>query len=180
MKEKIKAFIKEIIPIIVGIIIAMYITNWNERRKDKIYTNQIFESINQELIETNKDILEKIAIQESFIDTLNAYAEDDQITLLDLVLKANGINMPTIKMSTWKAFSNSRIELIKYEKVSVMVNIEEQKENLQMKTDKLVDFLYLNANETGKSKKEVLKIMMLDIMGTESYLQSGIENVITQ
>ena len=179
MKKNIKAFIKEIIPIIAGIIIAMYITNWNENRKDKNYINQIFLSINKDLIESNEDINDKILIQKSFIDTLDFYLEDNKISLLDITIKAKGIYMPTIKMNSWKAISNSRIELIEYNKVSVMVNIEEQKENLKMKTNKLVDFLYSNAYETGKQKKELMKIMMLDIIGTETPLQKEIERIIT-
>ena len=179
MKQNIKAFIKEIVPIIVGILIAMYITNWNESRKDKNYINRIFQSINKELIETNEDIINKISVQKSFVDTLDFYLNDNKISLLDITIKAKGIYMPAIKMNSWKAISNSRIELIEYEKVSVMVNIEEQKENLKMKTEKLVDYIYSNAYETGKEKKELMKIMMLDIIGTEIPLQKEIERIIT-
>ena len=178
MKKNIKAFIKEIVPIIVGILIAMYITNWNENRKDKNYIDQIFLSIDKELIETNKDIIDKISVQKSFIDTLDFYLEDNKISLLDITIKANGIHIPTIKINSWKAISNSRIELMEHDKVSALANIEEQKEILKMKTEKLGDFFYLNINETGKEKKEFMKIVMLDILSTEIPLQKGIERII--
>ncbi|MBI9069302.1 MAG: hypothetical protein JEZ09_18540 [Salinivirgaceae bacterium] len=178
MKKDIKAFIKEIVPIIVGILIAMYITNWNENRKEKKYINQIFLSINKELTETNEDIIDKISIQKSFIDTLDFYLEDNKISLLDITIKANGIYIPTIKINSWKAISNSRIELVEHNKVSALANIEEQKEILKMKTEKLANFLYSNTKETGKEKKEFMKIMMLDIIGTEIPLQKEIEKII--
>ncbi len=178
MKKNIKAFIKEIVPIIVGILIAMSITNWNENRKDKNYINQIFSSINKELIETNKDIIDKISIQKSFIDTLDFYLEDNKISLLDITIKTKGIHIPTIKINSWKAISNSRIELVEYDKVSALANIEEQKEILKMKTEKLGNFFYSNTNETGKEKKELMKIVMLDIIATEIPLQKGIEGII--
>lgn len=34
--------IREIVPVIIGILIALLINNWNEDRKDKKYLNQIF------------------------------------------------------------------------------------------------------------------------------------------
>ena len=180
MKKYIKAFIKEIVPIIVGILIAMYITNWNENRKDKNYINQIFLSINKELLETNEDIIDKISIQKSFLDTLDFYLENNKISLLDITIKAKGIYIPTIKLNSWKAISSSRIELVEYDKVSALANIEEQKERLKMKTEKLENFFYLNTNETGKEKKEFMKIIMLDIIGTEIPLQKGIERIINE
>ncbi|MEZ5103778.1 MAG: hypothetical protein R2757_04745 [Draconibacterium sp.] len=179
MKRNIKKFFNEMIPIIVGIIIGMYITNWNENRKDRNYINQILLSLNKELIETNKDIIDKLSQQESFIDTLDFYLNDNRISILDITSKAEGIYMPTIKLNSWKAIANSKIELIEYEKVSVMVNIEEQKDDLKMKTEKLVDFLYSNIYVTEKAKKELMKIMMSDIIGKEISLQKEIEKIIT-
>jgi hypothetical protein len=45
MKKYIKAFFKEIVPIIIGILVALYINNWNENKKDEKYINQILSSI---------------------------------------------------------------------------------------------------------------------------------------
>jgi len=69
MKKITIAFFKEIIPIIVGILIALYINNWNENRKDKNYINQISTSINKELTETNDDIIETLSKQRTLIDS---------------------------------------------------------------------------------------------------------------
>ena len=49
MRENIKSFFKEITPITVGILIALYINNWNENRKDRNYISKITSSINLEL-----------------------------------------------------------------------------------------------------------------------------------
>lgn len=178
MKKNINFFLKEIIPVIVGILIALYINNWNENRKDEKYINQVFSSINKELVETNKDIIDNISVQKSFIDTLNFYLNDDKISLLDITIKANGINMPTIKIHSWKAFANSKIELMEYGKVSTLANIEEKKEILKMKAEKLVDFIYSNTRETEMDKKQLMKIMMFDIIQTETSLQKEIERII--
>ena len=180
MKKKIKAFIKEIITIIVGILIAMWINNWNETRKDKNYLKQITSARNKELTETNEDIEQKLLLQKSFVDSIDYYLTDDQISLMDITIKAKGIYAPSIKINSWKAISNSKIELMDYEKVSALANIEEQKEILKMKTMRLADFLYSNPKETGKEKKEFMKILMLDLIGTEKALQSNISDILSK
>ena len=180
MKENIKTFIKDIIPIVVGILVALWINNWNENRKDKNYLDQITSASNKELTDTNQDIKENLLLQKSYIDSIDAYLIDDKISLLDITLKNKGIYVPTIKINSWKAISNSKIELLDYKKISALAMIEEQKEMLKMKSMRLVDFLYANPKETGKDKKEFLKILMLDIIGTEESIQKDISNIITK
>jgi hypothetical protein len=180
MKKIIKALIIEIVPIIVGILIALWINNWNENRKDKNYINQISSSINKELTETTEDIIDNIASQKSLVDTLDFYKKDDKISIFDVVMKLNGIKIPTIKINSWKAISNSKIELMEYDKVSTLANIEEQKELLKTKSQNLMNFIYPNTKETGIDKKQLLKLMMLDIISTEITIQKQIEGITLQ
>ena len=175
MKSKIKALIKEVFTIIVGILIALWINNWNETRKDKKYINQISASIDKELGETTEDIIDKIAIQKSLIDSIDFYKKDDKVSILNIVMKATGIHIPSIKINSWKAISNSKIELMEYNKVSTLANIEEQKELLKIKSINLMNFIYPNIKETGTDKKELFKLMMLDIISTEETIQKQIE-----
>ena len=155
----------------------MYINNWNENRKDEKYITQIFSSINKELFETNKEITNIIPTQKSLIDTLKFYSENNKVSFLDIIKKNNGIRMPSIKLNSWKAISNSKIELLHYDKVSILSNIEDGKNNLIMKSDKLTTLVYSNIKETGKDKKEIMTIMLLDIIQTETSLQEEIEKI---
>ena len=175
MKQTIKHFLKEIIPIIVGILVALYINNWNEERKNEEYMKQISSSIRNELKEANKEITEKIPNQKSLIDTLNYYMSDNKISLFDIIVKNNGIRTPIIKMNAWKAISNSKIELLKYDKMTVLADIESEKGIMNQKLDKLLTLVYANLNETEKNKKFVLKVMLKDIISTEN----GIQELIT-
>ena len=178
MQKFINPFIKETLPIISGILIALYINNWNENRKEENYINYISAAINAELTETNEDIINILSVHESFIYTLDFYSIDDKVSLLDIAIKANGIQIPTIKINSWKAVSNSKIELMEFNKVSILAEIEESKEILKMKAEKLAAFTYSNTRETGKDKKEIMKIMMYDIISTEKSIQHGIERII--
>ena len=93
-------------------------------------------------------------------------------------MKADGIHIPRIKLSSWKAISRSKIELLDYEKMSILVNIEEQKELLKSKTEHLINFIYPNIKKTGIDKKELIVIMMKDIIITEKGIQEEIQKII--
>ncbi|QWX84342.1 hypothetical protein H0I23_01425 [Cellulophaga sp. HaHaR_3_176] len=178
MKKYIKAFFKEIVPIIIGILIALYINNWNENKKDEKYINQILSSMDKELKESNDDIKKKMPQQQTLIDTLGFYKKNDTISLFDVMMKVNGIQIPKIRISSWKAISSSKIELLEYDRVSALANIEEQKEVLLSKTQYLMNFLYPNIKDTSIDKKELIMLMMQDIIVSERDLQKEIEGII--
>jgi uncharacterized membrane-anchored protein YhcB (DUF1043 family) len=178
MKKYIKAFFKEIVPIIIGILVALYINNWNENKKDEKYINQILSSMKKELKESNQDIKEKIPQQKTLIDTLDFYKNNDKISIFDVMMKVNGIQIPKIRISSWKAISNSKIELLEYNRISDWANIEEQKEIMLSKTQYLMNFLYPNIKDTSIEKKELIMLMMQDIIVSEKDLQEQIEGII--
>lgn len=180
MNKTIIELFKEIITIIVGILIALYINNWNEDRKDAKYLDKIFVSMKKELKESNEDIKKKMPQQQTLIDTLGFYKLNDTISIFDVMMKVNGVQMPQIRISSWKAISNSKIELLEYDRVSALVNIEEQKELLLSKTQYLMNFLYPNVKDTSKDKKELILLMLQDILVSERDLQEEIEEAIKE
>lgn len=179
MKGKLKnyaiQFIKEIIPVIAGILIALFIDNWNSERKDKAYVNQIFSTINSELNESKEDIKDIIPKQKSLIGSLEFHANNKNTTVLDIVMKSKGIFIPQIKLNAWKSVSGSKIDLIDYKKITELSYIEEQKQALTNKSDFLMNFLYNNINEADKNKKQTLRMILMDIVQTEESIQKAIE-----
>ncbi|MDR2223621.1 MAG: hypothetical protein LBE34_12960 [Flavobacteriaceae bacterium] len=179
MKEKLKRyavlFIKEIIPITAGILIALFIDNWNAGRKDKAYINQVFTTIKSELKESKEDIISTIPQQESLIHSLDIHANDTNISVLDLVMQAKGIYIAKIKLNAWKSVSTTKIDLIDYNKITTLSNLVELKETLTNKSDFLMSYLYTNINATDKNTKQTFKMILMDILQTERTMQQNIE-----
>jgi len=178
MKKIVKSFLKEIVPIILGILIALYINNWNESSKDEKYLKKMLSSLNKELTETNDEINEKIPFQNTLIDTLQFYKSNDEISIFDIMMKVNGVQIASIKTSSWKAISSSKIEMMKYDKVSALTKIEEQKELLLSKTQLLMNFIYPNVKDSGIDSKELVILMMQDIIVTEKAIKEEIDGII--
>ena len=178
MKKGAIYFFREILTVVVGILIALYINNWNEERKDRNYVERISASIDKELAETNEDITEKLTKQEILIDSLAYYKDNEDYTIDRIIRSAGGIYIPSIKINSWKAIAGSKIELMDYEKLSLLADIEEQKDLLRMKAQKLMDFIYANYRENTFEKKEFMMIMIREIKSTETSLQNGVVEVL--
>ncbi len=170
--------VKEIIPIIIGILIALFINNWNEENKDKEYLAKIFTSMESELAESSADISRVIPKQLASLDTLETYMNNENFTLYEIIMRSNGIHMPSIKTNSWNAISNSKIELIDYEKLSALSDIAERKENLYRRMEKQMEYIFQNFEKADRNKKIIVKMMMIDIIGAEKELQADIEELI--
>ena len=176
--KNIRWFFKETIPVIIGILIALLINSWNEDRKDKKYLNQIFSSIESELEESNLDIKRVIPKQLASADTINVYMNNEKVTLYEIMMKSNGIQKPVIKTNSWNALANSKIELIEYEKLSILSDIQERKENLNQRIERQVEYGFQNFEKSDRNKKMIFQMMILDIIGAEKELQNKIEELI--
>ena len=173
--KHVKKLIREITPVIVGILIALFINNWNEDRKEKEYLDQIFSSIEKELEESALEIKEVIPKQLAAADTIQAYMNDETVSLYRILIKSNGVQMPRIRTNSWDAISNTRIDLVEYDKLSALADIEERKTNLRERVEKQMEFTFQNFEETGTSKKQILNMILLDVVGAEQRLLAKIE-----
>lgn len=180
MKDNYKGFIKDIIPVLLGVLIALWIDNWNEERKDRKYIDNFYTSLVKEFGDTDKEITEKIPYQIALVDTLNLYSNNETLPLLTVIEKAGGVNGPRIKLNYWNALSNSKIELIEYDKLSILTDIEEGNELLKYKQNKLLDFIYSNLTETGKKEKILLKLMMEELIRTQVSVQKDIQKILNE
>ncbi len=164
-----KQLLREIIPVIFGILIALVINNWNEDRKDKKYLDQIFTSITSELEESKIELEESVPKQQMLIDSLGRYLNDKTVSIFGIITKADGIQGPTIKNNAWKAIAGSKIELVDFEKISSLSDIDDSKEGLRIKLEKLLDFLVDNLKSTDQDKKEVFMLLSQEILSTTKY-----------
>lgn len=178
--NQISQLIREIISVIVGILIALLINNWNEKRKDQAYLDQIFISIDRELEESKLDIERVIPKQLALLDSLDRHLANEDISLYYIITRADGIHAPQVKTNSWNAIASSKIELIAYEKLSALAGIQERKENLNNRIEKLLEFVLQNFENTEKEKKGIVRFMVSDIVGAERRFLAAIEALLKE
>ncbi len=162
-------------PVVMGGLIALLINNWNEIRKEKNYVTDVMNSIKHELSETKKDIEIKIPKQEKLLNNLKKHVDDESMSLLQIVEKSDGLYVPLIRTNSWIAFANNKIELMEYQTLSTLNDIEEGKGIFRSKLDYILKYFYSNLNQTSKEKKEQFIIILSDLMNTQRQIKSSIE-----
>ena len=74
------------------------------------------------------------------------------------------------------AISRTKIELIDYEYLKVLTDIEDGKNLLNEKLSFLMNFVYSNMRGSSEEIKETLILLLLDIIGTEKSIKQKIED----
>lgn len=157
----------DMIPVILGILIALFINNWKESADNQRFKYKTLNYIKQELQGNREELTEAINQQETLVDTIQVYANDDLVSLVETIMKADGIKVSSIYNTSWKAFQNTKIELIDFEIISLLTNLEELKQLLNLKFSKLTDFVYTHAKSISSDKKEILTLLVSDLVETE-------------
>ena len=166
-----------IIPVTIGILIALSIGNWNQNKKEQEYVTEMLGLIDNELNTTDKGIEDVVPIQMSLIDTLQHFSNDKDVSIMQSILKVGGVKIASIKTNAWNAISSSKLELVDYKLIIPLSDIVEEKEALKVKSNTLINFANENLNETNTEKKKVLILYLKDIIGTEKAIQEQIKVV---
>ena len=151
-----------------------------DSRKEQKYLDSIFASINEELKESVQSLEDNIPKQQRLVDSLQMNLNNESIAIIDIVKSAGGVWVPRIKNNSWKAVANNRIELIEFEKLSALSEIDVSKINQDYKQKKIMDFIFEHVKDTSSEKKEVLMMMISEMISSGRYLQSEVEELIEE
>ena len=135
-----KYAIGEIILVVIGILIALSINNWNDNRKDRIAEKALYKTLIKSLETDLKDVKDKyviidsaiigqkIFITESFEEVASRFTDKEIFNLLYKVGNTSKSFVPNISLYN-KILQNNQIDLI-------------QSEELQMKITELYEMQY--------------------------------------
>lgn len=167
MKEKIKKGIIEMIPITLGILLALLLNNWQENRSDKKFIETVIERTTQEILENKRSLEEILPQHDAFSDTIYLYMENEDVSIRDLIRKVQSVNAPSIKNTSWKSFLNQNMKLIDYNLISYLSSVEEGKIGLDKKLDNMMKFVYENIESRERDKKETFLFIIEDFAVAE-------------
>ncbi len=163
------------IPVILGVLIALFINDWKDGVDDERFVKRVLASIKKEMKANKQEFEEVLEKQYALADTLEFYSADDSIPLIEVVNKANGVQIPTVKNTSWRSVLNSKLELIDFEVISQMTEIENAKQYLRIKTEKLIDYGSDNAISTDAETKKVFLLLLENLINSEEGLLEGYE-----
>ncbi len=161
-----KYLFKEMIPVILGILIALFINNWNQQRNDLAHVEKMVTSLSKELEENKSELIERIEEHQQLLDTIEFY-QDKAVSIVEFLGKTNGFRDVSIKNTAWKAIVNARIDLLDYEVISLLTSIDEYKGDMKLQFGKIIDLVYSRAESTAEIDIELFKLSINDLMYSE-------------
>lgn len=158
LSSNFRKFMMEMLPVIIGVLIAFMINNWNENYKSEKKFNLAKAHIIQE-IKTNKSECEKILkVQEkrnefyrTYRDSLNKF-QSKKLSFAQLPFE--GINVPSISRTAWDAANTSGVTGdFSFEELQMLTAIYEMQEILDDVQKQMISNVYSNNMYSPESLK---------------------------
>ena len=170
MKTYFSKFFGDMIPVILGILIALLINDCRDKKADLRFIDQTTTRIHSELRENLKELQEISAEHHSARDTIRRYMEVDSVSIADLLNKMGGLRGVDIGNTAWKAFLGDKIDLVDPQSIILLTDIDSGKDNLKIFTNKLMNLIYEHMNSNNQHTKILLYTIIGDMLYTEETL----------
>lgn len=179
-KQDVISFFREIVIVIIGILIALSINNWNENRNNEIFVDKALFAIEEEIKLNKTDINKIVQRHKVTIDSVTMHLNNDKISLRQIIEKSGGFQIAELKSIGIRFFISNKAELIDYEIISSLSEIEFLSEAVKMKTERLLNYLYDNMEGTNKSAKYKIVIYLADVVESENGLLDLYDNFLNK
>ena len=152
-KNKILDYFKEITIVVIGVLIAVAIGNYKEELDDKKYLRKTLEAIENEIL-TSQTELDTVLIRHIKLYGIleNEIGKNEQ-TLGELISSSGGFQVASIQNVSLRFFISNKAELLEFQLISQLLDIELKSEMLSDKLKLLTDFAYANVNDGNKEVK---------------------------
>lgn len=158
------------IPITLGILLALFINNYKEDLANERFVKRSLAFIEQEMKSNRESINDAIARQEILIDSIEQSYDAESVSIIDNIQKAGGFRMPTLKAASWQSLLNSKIELIDFETASTLAEIAEENELFKIMMQKSLDYVLPRLEENDAETKKLFVIHLQNIITNEKSL----------
>lgn len=170
MESKITGFLRELIIVVLGILIALFINNWNEDIQHQRFIDKTLYAIGNEIKASKADIEDGLPKHRRIVDSLFASTYDDTETVRDVFVNVEGLQIPEIKNIGLRFFITYNAELVEYEMIADLSEIEFLSDGFRQKMDKLFDLGYDEMDSTAIESKAKVAQLLADVIDDEEGL----------
>lgn len=162
--------LQEIVIVVLGVLIAVSINNYKENRDETQYVEKMLFAIEQEVRSSKMDVDSVLETHVRLMDSLEHNLDNNQETLVEMITRFGGIKVPLIQNVGLRFYISNKAELVDFELISLLLEIEFISNLLDQKMNKFYDFAYQHLNDTDEEVKISFAYMLSDAMETERSL----------
>jgi hypothetical protein len=168
--KQILNYLKDVTIVVIGVLIAVSIGNYKENLSNKVYLKKTLKAIEGEVISSQSDIDTVLKRHiELYVKFENEFEESDQ-TLVEFLVSSGGFQVAAIKNISLRFFVSNKAELLEYEMISQLLEIESIINILSVKVERFSDFAYNRFNDKDKEVKKKFTYLLADEIESEQTL----------
>lgn len=167
--NSLRNFIKEALPVVFGVLLALFLNNWKEDIDSKRYIEEYYAHISEECT-SNIEKLES-SVQEHFnlLSLLSEHEESDT-TFTEILDDLGGLHLILLKNTSWKYFQSNHIGTVDFEVTSSLSEMERMEFYYDKTANRLID-LFLKVGRSNKVEdKEDLIVYLEELIDKEQTL----------
>lgn len=166
-----KKILLDIIPVVVGILLALILNGIVEDIQSKKYFRQSLHAILEENEHNIKELEYALTRQKAYFDTLEKYYLSDTMSLYDITYVAKGFYTPDLKLTSWKfLLEDSKHTLIPIEMINKLTEIEKNYNTSQLHSEIVMDLIYNDKYFDKKASKLPMHVLLMDINESENIM----------
>ncbi|MEM9829872.1 MAG: hypothetical protein AAF944_04500 [Bacteroidota bacterium] len=191
MRKVSKAFTKmlrkigfELIPVILGILIALLINDYRQNLKEEEQTDTLLENLVGEFAK-RRDDMEYIvqSRQQPLLDTIRSYLQNSELPAIELFYKAGGFGFPEVYTISWESTLGSQdINTLDFELLVALSRISSGQKDVEVRSEAFYNFLYspeMAISDRRVDRKNQLNIIISDFIESEKELINRYNNFIS-
>lgn len=166
-------FFKEITIVVIGVLIAVSIGNYKEKLDNEKYLKKTLLAIKSEIISSQSEIDTVLERHLKLYEKLeNGFVENEQ-TIGEFVSSSGGFQVASVKNISLRFFVSNKAELLEFELISQLLDIELKTTHLANKMERFADFVYENVNENDEQVMMKFAYLLVDVIdGEQTLLES--------
>ena len=155
---------------VIGVLIAVSLGNYKERLDNREYLRKTLRAIENEATSSQSDIDTVLSRHIALYEKLeNEFGENEQ-TLGEFISSSGGFQVATIKNISLRFFISNKAELLEFEIISQLLDIELKTNILSDKVDRLADFVYDHISENDEEVIIKFTYLLSDVIESEQSL----------
>jgi len=172
-RSRILYFLQEISIVVIGVVIAVSIGNYKENANNERYIEKTLLAIENEIELSQTEIDTVLRRHIKLYEILGSEMGVDEQTLGELISSSGGFQVASIKNISLRFFISNKAELLEFQLISQLLDIELKSEMLSSKIKLLSDFAYGNVNEGNDEVKIKFTYLLANVIdGEQTLLES--------
>lgn len=178
--SSILGYFKEVTVVVIGVLIAVSIGNYNENLNNEKYLRKTLEAIQNEIISSQSDIDTVLSRHLGLLESLEANFAENQMTLGEFISNSGGFQVAFVKNISLRFFVSNKAELLEYDMIAQLLEIEQITKILSDKYDRLANSAWEDINENDSEVMLKFAYLLSDVIDSEQALLDSYSEFLVQ